>query len=74
LRPLRLTYQESLPDYESKKGEYDAQIQLIDNSITSITDVTIYKKKERNKERKEYIGRMNKKKKLEKEKINELID
>ena len=41
LRPLRVHYQESLPEYESKKSEYDAQVEMIDNSITSVTQVTI---------------------------------
>ena len=39
LRPLRHSYQESLPDYQAKKGEYDAQVQMIENTVTSVTDV-----------------------------------
>lgn len=41
LRPLRLSYQESLPEYQSKKGEYDAQVQMVDDSIAAVTNVTI---------------------------------
>ena len=39
LRPLRQTYQETLPEYEAKKREYDAQVQLIENTISSIINV-----------------------------------
>lgn len=40
LRPMRQKYQESLPEYEAKKREYDAQVQMIENTITSITMVS----------------------------------
>lgn len=39
LRPLRQKYQESLPEYEAKKREYDAQVQQIEKTISSIADV-----------------------------------
>lgn len=40
LRPLRQKYQESLPEYEARKREYDAQVQLIEKTISSIQNVS----------------------------------
>ena len=39
LRPLRQSYQESLPEYEAKKRQYESQMQMIENTITSVVEV-----------------------------------
>ena len=43
LRPMRQRYQESLPEYEAKKRDYDAQVVKIENTISSVIGVSILK-------------------------------
>jgi hypothetical protein len=38
---MRQKYQESLPEYEAKKRDYDAEVLKIENTISSVIDVSI---------------------------------
>ena len=42
LRPMRQKYQESLPEYEAKKRDYDAHVQKIENTIASVVSVSLF--------------------------------
>lgn len=37
---MRQKYQESLPEYEAKKRDYDAQVQMIENTISMVIGVS----------------------------------
>ena len=39
LRPLRQKHQESLPEYEAKKRDYDSQVQMIEKTISNVIQV-----------------------------------